>query len=110
MQCPIPEKRQDPRPEGIPKATSGAKSAAFPTPHRGFSLQPLGIKGEENMPAIKEEPVQGEHVPPPPPHPVTQWLVSGEETEDGKWLSNSQAEALGKWGGKKGCQEIPSTS
>lgn len=44
---------------------------------------------------------------PPPPHPVTQWQVSGAETEGGEWLSNPQAEALGKYNRKKGIRKSP---
>lgn len=44
---------------------------------------------------------------PPPPHPVTQWQVSGAETEGGEWLSNPQAEALGKYNRRKGIRKSP---
>lgn len=45
---------------------------------------------------------------PPPPHPVTQRQVSGEETEDGEWLSNPRLRLLenavgGGCGGVRAC-------
>lgn len=45
---------------------------------------------------------------PPPPHPVTQRQISGEETEGGEWLSTPRLEALGKCGGAgvKGEEEL----
>lgn len=37
---------------------------------------------------------------PPPPHPVTQRQVSGEETEDGEWLSTPRLRILENAGGR----------
>lgn len=67
-------------------------------------------QGERKLcqpPKSRKSPFNRNMSHPPPPHPVTQWQVSGEETESEEWLSAQQAQALGKCGGRKGVRKSP---